>query len=76
MLPGFFKKWNAKVSMNSLSDADEGSIFREEKWLKRIFFSLTPNPYSLISIPHSSDGYLPLALPCNLKGLGGEINYR
>ena len=60
--------------MNSLSD--EGSICREEKWLKRIFFSLTPKPYSLISIPHFSYGYLPLALPCNLKGLGGEINYR
>ena len=26
--------------------------------------------------PHSSDGYLPLALPCNLKGLGGEVHYR
>jgi hypothetical protein len=60
--------------MNSLSD--EGSIFREEKWLKRIPFSLTPNPYSLISIPHSSNGYLPLSLPSNFKGLGGKINYR
>ena len=74
MLPGFFKKWNAKVSINSLSD--EGSICREEKWLKRIPFSLTPNPYSLISIPHSLDGYLSLSLPCNLKGLCGKINYR
>jgi len=74
MLPGFFKKWNARVSMNSLSD--EGSICRKEKWLKQIFFSLTPNPYSLISFPRSLYGYLPLSLPRDFKGLGGEINYR